>query len=100
MSLANSLICALIAIVAVIRLNHLGHNSSYLRRVVLVMLAAGGFGIAMQPFEPELAQFWPEVLFYGGVLTSMVVRYYRPGLYEDRPGREVIEWPLKRKNRA
>ena len=67
---------------------------------LLLALAAGGFGIAMQPFEPELAQFWPEVLFSGGVLTSMVVRYYRPDLYEDRPGREVIEWPLKRKNRA
>ena len=100
MSLANSLICLAIAIIAVLRLNSLGHHSSYLRRVVLVMLAAGGFGIAMQPLEPTLTQCWPDVLFSGGVLTSMVVRYYRPDLYADRPGKEVIEWPLKTKKRA
>lgn len=84
MSTLYSLICAAIAVVAVIRLNSIGHESSYLRRSVLVMLGAGGFGTAVGQFEPGVAGGWSEILLVTGVLVSMIARYYRPEWYADR----------------
>lgn len=93
MSMLYSLVCLGIALVAVQRLNSLPSESAYLRRVVLVMLAVGAFGGVFRPVAPELISGWSDVLFATGVLTSMVVRYYKPEWYDDRPqaGETLIE---------
>ena len=51
----------------------------------LVLLAVGAFGGVLRPVAPELISGWSDVLFAGGVLTSMVVRYHRPQWYANSP---------------
>jgi hypothetical protein len=85
MSFIYSVICFFICTVAVGRLNTLGPETAYLRRIVLVLLAVGALGGALRPLSPDLISGLSDVMFAGGVLTSMVVRYYRPRWYADRP---------------
>lgn len=95
--LLYSAMCLAIAVVAVHRLNSLPAEAAYLRRVVLVLLAVGAFGGVLRPVAPELISGWSDVLFATGVLASMVVRYYRPDLYDDRrPGDTLLERLLDR----
>lgn len=91
MSIIYSLICLGIALVAIHRLNSLAREAALLRRIVLVLLAVGAFGGVLRPIAPELISGWSDVLFAAGVLTSMVVRYYRPHWYDDRKGEPLIE---------
>lgn len=97
MSVLYSLICLGIVVVALHRLNSLPPEAAMLRRVVLVLLAVGAFGGVLRPVAPELISGWSDVLFATGVLASMVVRYYRPDLYDDRlPGDTLLERLLDR----
>jgi hypothetical protein len=84
MSRLFSIICLAITVTAVLRINSLGYRAAYLKRVVLVCLAVGSFGTAPRPFTPESATAIFDLMFAGGILTSMIVRYYRPAWYADR----------------
>ena len=84
MSLLYSAFCLAICGIAVARLNSLGHESALLKRVVLVLIAVGALGGVMRPFVPPTVSSLYDAMFAGGVMTSMIVRYYRPAWYADR----------------
>jgi hypothetical protein len=84
MSLLYSVICLAICAIAVARLNSLSNESAYVKRAVLVLIAVGAFGGVLRPLAPELISGVSDVMFASGILTSMVVRYYKPEWYDDR----------------